>query len=91
MRPSFEVARTIVNRAIDALPDDLKTAIAWRAVRAEALAARHVPYNYGGGHVTPAAPGPGSDGPFDPPLPRRQPVELLTAVEHQLERADADR
>ena len=24
-----------------------------------------VPYNYGGGHMTPARPGPGSDGPFN--------------------------
>jgi cell wall-associated NlpC family hydrolase len=32
---------------------------------ANALHAMHVPYNYGGGHITPARPGPGSDGPFD--------------------------
>ena len=32
---------------------------------ATALHAMHVPYNYGGGHVTPARPGPGADGPFD--------------------------
>lgn len=32
---------------------------------ANALHAMHVPYNYGGGHVTPAQPGPGADGPFD--------------------------
>jgi hypothetical protein len=32
---------------------------------AGALHAMRVPYNYGGGHVTPARPGPGSDGPFD--------------------------
>jgi len=32
---------------------------------ANALHAMHVPYNYGGGHVTPAHPGPGADGPFD--------------------------
>ena len=32
---------------------------------ATSLAAMHVPYNYGGGHVTPATPSPGSDGPFD--------------------------
>jgi hypothetical protein len=31
---------------------------------ANALHAMHVPYNYGGGHVTPARPGPGADGPF---------------------------
>lgn len=30
-----------------------------------ALDAMHVPYNYGGGHTTPARPGPGSDGPFN--------------------------
>lgn len=32
---------------------------------ANALHAMRVPYNYGGGHVTPARPGPGADGPFD--------------------------
>jgi len=32
---------------------------------ADTLHAMHVPYNYGGGHVTPARPGPGADGPFD--------------------------
>jgi hypothetical protein len=29
------------------------------------LDAMHVPYNYGGGHVNPATPSPGQDGPFD--------------------------
>jgi cell wall-associated NlpC family hydrolase len=32
---------------------------------ANALDVMGVPYNYGGGHVTPATPGPGSDGPFN--------------------------
>jgi cell wall-associated NlpC family hydrolase len=32
---------------------------------ANALGAMRVPYNYGGGHVTPARPGPGADGPYD--------------------------
>jgi cell wall-associated NlpC family hydrolase len=32
---------------------------------ADALDAMHVPYNYGGGHVDPAKPGPGQDGAFD--------------------------
>jgi hypothetical protein len=32
---------------------------------ANALHAMHVPYNYAGGHVTPAQPGPGADGPYD--------------------------
>jgi len=32
---------------------------------AEALDGMRVPYQYGGGHMTPARPGPGSDGPFD--------------------------
>jgi hypothetical protein len=32
---------------------------------AEQLDALHVPYNFGAGHVTPAVPGRGSDGPFD--------------------------
>jgi hypothetical protein len=32
---------------------------------ASALQALRVPYNYGGGHVTPARPGPGADGSFD--------------------------
>ena len=32
---------------------------------ADALHAMGVPYNYGAGHVTPARPGPGADGPFD--------------------------
>jgi cell wall-associated NlpC family hydrolase len=31
---------------------------------ANALHAMRVPYNYGAGHMTPARPGPGSDGPF---------------------------
>lgn len=31
---------------------------------ASALNALRLPYNYGGGHSTPAAPGPGTDGPF---------------------------
>ena len=34
-------------------------------VAANALHALRIPYNYGGGHVTPARPGPGADGPFD--------------------------
>ena len=34
-------------------------------VAANALHAMRVPYNYGGGHITPARPGPGADGPFD--------------------------
>ena len=32
---------------------------------ADALHAMRVPYNYAGGHVTPARPTPGSDGPYD--------------------------
>jgi hypothetical protein len=32
---------------------------------ANALHAMAIPYNYGGGHGTPARPGPGSDGPYD--------------------------
>jgi len=32
---------------------------------ADTLHAMRVPYNYGGGHVTPARPGPGADGPYD--------------------------
>ena len=32
---------------------------------ANALHAMRVPYNYGGGHTTPARPSPGADGPFD--------------------------
>jgi hypothetical protein len=32
---------------------------------ANALHAMRVPYNYGAGHVTPAQPSPGSDGPYD--------------------------
>ena len=32
---------------------------------ANELHAMRVPYNYGGGHLTPARPGPGSDGPFN--------------------------
>jgi 3D (Asp-Asp-Asp) domain-containing protein len=32
---------------------------------AQALAAMRIPYNYGGGHITPARPTAGSDGPFD--------------------------
>jgi hypothetical protein len=32
---------------------------------ADQLDGMHLPYNYGGGHVDPAKPGPGQDGPFD--------------------------
>lgn len=32
---------------------------------ANTLHAMRIPYNYGGGHITPARPSPGSDGPYD--------------------------
>jgi cell wall-associated NlpC family hydrolase len=42
----------------DASASAIKTA-------ADQLNTMHVPYNYGGGHMDPAKPGPGQDGPFD--------------------------